>query len=78
MSGRAPVPARGCAAPQPRGRRGSLVEADAAGGHAGALAMAVRAVAAGRQAGDPVALHAALIDLAAAALAYAEVAAAGE
>jgi hypothetical protein len=37
-----------------------------------ALAEAVRAVAASRQAGDPVALHAALMDLAAAALAYAE------
>lgn len=36
------------------------------------LADAVRAVAASRQAGDPVALHAALMDLAAAALAYAE------
>jgi len=39
-----------------------------------ALADAVRAVAASRQAGDPVALHAALMDLAAAALAYAEAA----
>src|SRR4051812_6758301 len=40
------------------------------------LADAVRAVAAGRSAGDPVALHAALLDVATVALAYAEVAAA--
>lgn len=53
-------------------------EAEAAGDHAGPLATAVRAVAVSRRDGDPVALHAALIDVAAAALAYAEVAASGE
>jgi hypothetical protein len=42
----------------------------------GGLADAVRAVAASRSAGDPVALHAALLDVATVALAYAEVAAA--
>src|SRR4051794_28032825 len=43
-------------------------------GDAATLARAVRTVAACRATGDPVALHAALIDVAAAALAYAVVA----
>jgi HNH endonuclease len=52
----------------------AMLRARDAGGDVSSLAAAVRAVAASRDAGDPVALHAALIDVAAAALAYAEVA----
>jgi hypothetical protein len=47
-----------------RGRRGGMPE----------LAAALRRLAAARHAGDPVAVHAAVLDLASAALAYAEVA----
>jgi Homing endonuclease associated repeat len=56
----------------------SVADVVESGHHASSLATAVRAVAAGRRAGDPVALHAALIELAAAALADAEVASAGD
>ena len=52
----------------------ALAGAAAGSGDAAGLAMAVRGVAASRAAGDPVALHAALIDVAAAALAYADMA----
>jgi hypothetical protein len=52
----------------------ALAGCGAGRGDAATLAKAVRSVAASRLAGDPVALHAALIDVAAAALAYADVA----
>ena len=52
----------------------TLASAAIGEGGAAALAQAVRAVAASRAAGDPVALNAALIDVAAAAVAYADIA----
>jgi HNH endonuclease len=52
----------------------ALASAAIGEGGAAALAQAVRVVAASRAAGDPVALNAALIDVAAAAVAYADIA----